>query len=148
MVLQNLPKTAENRGVFPEDALRERFLNVERVTRKVVLAPEAGARLPIYLLSYLQSVFILRPDDPVSKDELENKTIDFSKIDTYDILNKARYFVDRGDLMQAVKYMNLLQGAPRKVASDRLKEKRLLLETQQAANILMAHAAASGVKYL
>lgn len=59
-----------------------------------------------------------------------------------------RYYVDRGDLMMAMKYMNLLQGAPRKIASDWLKEARLLLETQQAANTLMAHAAASGLLYL
>lgn len=50
--------------------------------------------------------------------------------------------------MMAMKYMNLLQGAPRKIASDWLKEARLLLETQQAANTLMAHAAASGLLYL
>lgn len=50
--------------------------------------------------------------------------------------------------MMALKYMNLLRGAPRKIASDWLKETRLLLETQQAANTLMAHAAASGLLYL
>lgn len=59
-----------------------------------------------------------------------------------------RYFIDRGDLIMALRYMNLLQGAPRKIASDWLKETRLLLETQQAANTLMAHAAASGLLYL
>lgn len=39
--------------------------------------------------------------------------------------------------------MNLLQGAPRKVASDWVNEARVLLETQQAANTLMAHAASN-----
>ncbi|XP_075147962.1 inner membrane mitochondrial protein mitofilin isoform X2 [Haematobia irritans] len=148
VVIQNLPKEAQERGVFPEDALRERFLNVERVARKLALVPEEGASIPKYFLSYLQSFFILTPDDPISQDELQNKKFDFSKLDTYDILNRARYFVDRGDLMTALKYMNLLQGAPRKIASDWLKETRLLLETQQAANTLMAHAAASGLLYL
>uniref|UniRef100_T1PC79 MICOS complex subunit MIC60 n=1 Tax=Musca domestica TaxID=7370 RepID=T1PC79_MUSDO len=148
VVIQNLPKEAQERGVFPEDALRERFLNVERVARKLALVPEEGASLPKYMLSYLQSLFILTPDDPISQDELQNKKFDYSKLDTYDILNRARYFVDRGDLMMALKYMNLLQGAPRKIASDWLKETRLLLETQQAANTLMAHAAASGLLYL
>ncbi|XP_073814996.1 inner membrane mitochondrial protein mitofilin isoform X2 [Musca autumnalis] len=148
VVIQNLPKEAQERGVFPEDALRERFLNVERVARKLALVPAEGASLPKYMLSYLQSLFILTPDDPISQDELQNKKFDYSKLDTYDILNRARYFVDRGDLMMALKYMNLLQGAPRKIASDWLKETRLLLETQQAANTLMAHAAASGLLYL
>lgn len=44
--------------------------------------------------------------------------------------------------------MNLLQGASRKVAEDWIKEARLLLETQQAANTLMAHAASSGLLFL
>ncbi|XP_037909381.1 MICOS complex subunit Mic60 isoform X2 [Hermetia illucens] len=148
VVLQSLPKEALARGVYPEDALRERFINVERVARKVALVPEEGASLPVYLLSYLQSMLIMRPDNPISQEELENKVFDFSKLDTYDVLNRARYFLDRGDLTQAVKYLNLLQGAPRKVANDWLKEARLLLETQQASNTLMAHAAASGLLYL
>ncbi|XP_017020601.1 MICOS complex subunit Mic60 [Drosophila kikkawai] len=147
-VLQSMPKEAQERGVYPEDALRERFLNVERVARRLALVPEEGAGLPIYFLSYLQSLFILRPDNPISKDELENKPFDYSKLDTYDILNRARYHVDRSDFLQALKYLNLLQGASRKIAGEWMKEARLMLETQQAANTLMAHAAASGLLYL
>lgn len=63
-------------------------------------------------------------------------------------LNFFRYWIERGNLMQALKYMNLLKGAPRHVASDWLKEARLLLETQQATNTLMAHAASSGLSFL
>ena len=63
------------------------------------------------------------------------------------ILND-RFWLDRGDLAQTLRYMNLLQGASRKVAGDWLKEARLLLETQQAVNVLMAHAAANGLRYL
>lgn len=59
-----------------------------------------------------------------------------------------RYHVDRSDFLQALKYMNLLQGASRKIAGEWMKEARLMLETQQAANTLMAHAAASGLLYL
>ncbi|XP_017007518.2 MICOS complex subunit Mic60 isoform X1 [Drosophila takahashii] len=147
-VLQSVPQEAQERGVYPEEALRERFLNVERVARRLALVPEDGAGLPIYFLSYLQSLFILRPDNPISKDELDNKPFDYSKLDTYDILNRARYHVDRSDFLQALKYMNLLQGASRKIAGEWIKEARLMLETQQAANTLMAHAAASGLLYL
>lgn len=50
--------------------------------------------------------------------------------------------------MQALRYANLLQGASRNVAGDWIKETRLLLETQQAANVLMAHAATSGISFL
>lgn len=148
VVLKALPETAKNRGVYPEHALRERFIKVEEVSRRLALVPADGARLPMYFLSYLQAALIAKPDVPISKDELENKPFDFSKLDTYDILNRARYWLDRGDLVKTVQYMNLLQGASRKAALDWLNEARLLLETQQAASTLMAHAASSGVRFL
>lgn len=59
-----------------------------------------------------------------------------------------RYWLDRGDFAQTLKYMNLLKGAPRSVARQWMNETRILLETQQAANTLMAHAASSGLMYL
>lgn len=148
VVLKALPEASKNRGVYPEDALRERFIKVEQVSRRLALVPAEGARLPMYFLSFLQAALIVKPDVPISKDELENKPFDFSKLDTYDILNRARYWLDRGDLVKTVQYMNLLQGASRKAAMDWLNEARLLLETQQAANTLMAHAASSGVRFL
>lgn len=148
VVLKGLPESAKNRGVYPEDALRERFIKVEEVSRRLALVPAEGARLPMYFLSYLQAALIAKPDVPISKDELEDKPFDFSKLDTYDILNRARYWLDRGDLVKTVQYMNLLQGASRKAALDWLNEARLLLETQQAASTLMAHAASSGVRFL
>lgn len=148
VVLKGLPEAAKNRGVYPEDALRERFIKVEEVSRRLALVPAEGARLPMYFLSFLQAALIVKPDVPISKDELENKPFDFSKLDTYDILNRARYWLDRGDLVKTVQYMNLLKGASRKAAMDWLNEARLLLETQQAANTLMAHAASSGVRFL
>lgn len=59
-----------------------------------------------------------------------------------------RYWLDRGDFAQSLKYMNLLKGAPRTVAKQWMNETRILLETQQAANTLMAHAASGGLMYL
>jgi mitofilin len=47
-----------------------------------------------------------------------------------------------------LRYMNLLKGAARRVAQDWINETQILLETQQAANTLMAHAAASGLLYV
>lgn len=50
--------------------------------------------------------------------------------------------------MNTLKYMNLLQGAPRKVSSEWMSEARLLLETQQAVNVLLSHASGNGQRYL
>lgn len=59
-----------------------------------------------------------------------------------------RYWMDRGNLVQTLKYMNLLQGASRKVSSEWIREARLLLETQQAVNVLLSHASGNGQRYL
>lgn len=114
----------------------------------MALVPAEGASLPVYLLSFIQSALIATPSEPISKDELEDQEFDFSKLDTYDILNRARYWLDRGNLVQTLKYMNLLQGASRKVSNEWLSEARLLLETQQACNVLIAHASANGSRFL
>ncbi|KYN50435.1 Putative mitochondrial inner membrane protein, partial [Trachymyrmex cornetzi] len=59
-----------------------------------------------------------------------------------------RYWLDRGDFKMTLRYMNLLKGAPRSVASDWMNETRILLETQQAVDTLLAYAGATGLVYL
>lgn len=61
---------------------------------------------------------------------------------------RFRYCVDRGNFTQALRYANLLQGASRNIAADWIDETRLLLETQQAINVLLTHAATSGLAFL
>lgn len=143
-VLKTIPEEVKQRGVYPEDALRERFLKVEKMARRLALVPGDGARLPTYILSYLQSMFIVSQDSAISKEELHDQEIDFSKLDTYDILNRARYWLDHGNIGQSLKYMNLLNGASRKVARDWINEARIYLETQQAVAALLAYAESSG----
>lgn len=53
---------------------------------------------------------------------------------------KNRYWVDRGEYLQAVRYMNLLKGAARTISQDWLNEMRIFLEMQQAANTLLLYA--------
>uniref|UniRef100_A0A1A9WL52 MICOS complex subunit MIC60 n=1 Tax=Glossina brevipalpis TaxID=37001 RepID=A0A1A9WL52_9MUSC len=63
----------------------------KNIARKMALIPEQGASLPKYFLSYLQSIFILKPSDPISKAELQNTKFDYSKLNVYDIFNTARH---------------------------------------------------------
>lgn len=56
--------------------------------------------------------------------------------------------MERGDFEQALRYMNLLKGGAKAVAKDWMEETTILLETQQAANVLKAYAIASGLIYL
>ncbi|XP_025074842.1 MICOS complex subunit Mic60 [Pogonomyrmex barbatus] len=146
--IKSIPEEAAKRGVFPEDILRERFLKVESVARRLAMVPEDGAALPIYLLSYLQSFLIIKSANLIPKRELEDEPIDVDSLNTYDILQRARYWLDRGDFKMTMRYMNLLKGAPRSVASDWMNEARILLETQQAIDTLLAYAGAIGLVYL
>jgi Mitochondrial inner membrane protein len=52
----------------------------------------------------------------------------------------CRYFVDQGDLLQAVKYANLLRGPSRHVVSGWLEETRSLLEVKNVAQTLAAYS--------
>ncbi|XP_026479933.1 MICOS complex subunit Mic60-like [Ctenocephalides felis] len=92
-VVNGIPKEAKRRGVYSEDALRERFLKVERVARRLALVPEGGARLPVYLLSYLQSAVLMSTHNPMPASELLDQRTDFSQMDTYEILARARYWL-------------------------------------------------------
>lgn len=89
-MLEGIPPAAKNRGVYPEDALRERFLKVEKMARGLALVPENGGRLHLYLLSYLQSFLLLKAANPIPQSELNDDETDFSKLSTYDILQRAR----------------------------------------------------------
>lgn len=55
------------------------------------MVPDGGSRLPVYLLSFLQSMLIINPSNAISKDKLQDKPEDFSQLDNFDILNRAKY---------------------------------------------------------
>lgn len=90
-ILESLPKEAVARGVFPEDALRARFLKVEKLARRLALVPAEGASLPKYLLSYVQAALVIEPSEVISAAELNNEPFEFTKLNTFEILNRARY---------------------------------------------------------
>ncbi|XP_034945458.1 MICOS complex subunit Mic60 isoform X2 [Chelonus insularis] len=146
--LAAIPKEAVERGVYSEVALRARFLQVEHTAKKLALVPEEGASLPIYFLSYLQNLLIKNNTNMLSKKELADEPIDVNKFDTYEILNRARFWLDRGDFKMALKYMNLLKGASRSVAKEWMNEMKILLETKQAVDILIAYTGAISLLFL
>ncbi|XP_035729393.1 MICOS complex subunit Mic60-like isoform X2 [Vespa mandarinia] len=144
--IDGIPVEAAKRGVYPEDILRKKFFDIEKQARRLALVPEEGAALPIHLLSYLQSVLIVNTDIP--KSEIEDAPIDVNSLNTYDILQRARYWLDRGDFKMTLRYMNLLKGAPKSIAREWMNETRILLETQQAIDTLMAYAGVTGLMFI
>jgi mitofilin len=140
-MLMNIPGCAVDRGVWTEDALKERFSKVNKICRRVAMVDDYGSTLFKYFLSYVQSFFIVNSISAKS----ENDVIDMDKLDTFTILGQAEYWLEKGNLELALRFMNQLAGASRRVASDWVKEATLLLETRQAAQALTAFASASGL---
>ncbi|CAG4967372.1 unnamed protein product [Parnassius apollo] len=147
-VLQGIPQEAREKGIATEKTLLEKFDKMEKTAVKVALVGSDGASLPVYFLSWLQSKLLFQKFAEIPKDELENKPMDFTKLDTFDIIQRARYFMEHGDLQSALRYVNLLQGAPRAAASHWATAARQHLEVRQAAEAVMAHASVSGLLYL
>lgn len=91
MIVDSLPEQAKARGVYTENALRERFLKVEELARRLALVPEKDATIVTYALSYLQSMLIIQPKELISKAELNNEPVDFTQLNAYEILNRTRF---------------------------------------------------------
>ncbi|CAG0889075.1 unnamed protein product, partial [Cyprideis torosa] len=138
--LASLPSQAVARGVYPQGALKDRFQDVDRNGRRVALIGDEGASLYKYFLSYMMSFLMLSKPSPAS---LRSQVVDPEYLNNVDILDRAKFCLENDDLAQAVRYMNLLRGESRRLASDWMKEAVTLLETQLVADALLAFAASS-----
>lgn len=140
-VLFSIPEEALGKGVWTEDNLKERFSKVRRIAKRVAMIDENGGSLFKYFLSYLQSFLIY--NSVYLKSETDE--IELNELDTFQILNHANYWLQKGDLEQCLKFMNQLRGESRKVALDWIEASKLHLETRQATQTLMAFASARGL---
>jgi len=143
-ILAAVPESATHRGVWTEPALIERFAKVAVIGRRVALIDESGGSLFKYLISYLQSAFMIRASRPLGRAD----SVVPGEVDTFTILDSASACLERGDLEQAIRFVNQLSGETRKVARDWLTEARLLMETRQAADALLAFATSTGLASL
>uniref|UniRef100_A0A1B6CLD5 MICOS complex subunit MIC60 n=1 Tax=Clastoptera arizonana TaxID=38151 RepID=A0A1B6CLD5_9HEMI len=136
----SIPKTAIDRGVYSKNALKERFMKIKKIANQFAQVPDDGAPGYFLFLSFIQSLFVFKHVKPISTDELTDESIDSTKLNTYDILQHANYWLDKDNFEMAIRYMKLLQGVPKSIAEDWIQEVILYIETEQAASILLAHA--------
>lgn len=147
-VVGAVPETAVSRGVWTEAALAERFARVRSVARRVALVDESsGGSLFRYLVSYVMSVFVVRThaEAAARPDDDDSEELDADELTVFELVDRAADALERGNLDQAVRYVNQLRGESRRVASDWLTEARLLLETRQAAEVLVSFAVANSL---
>lgn len=155
-VLKAIPQKALERGVYTEETLRMRFANVERTCKRLAMLENIDSPADIslykYFLSYIRSYIVLDAwSSSVAPSQLEAElkskvVVEPAKLSTGDVLARVRACLERRDLEQALRYANLLRGEPARAARDWLTEARLSLEARQAADALMAQAAAITVQ--
>ena len=141
-VLDSIPPQAigHGTGIQSEPGLRERFSKVKRICKRVAMVPETGAGLGTYAISCVQSFFTIRSGLSEIPEDVDPATLHM-----YDLLHLADVRQSKGDLEGAVHYMNYLQGEPKNVARDWLKDARLYLETKQAVQLLQAYMSANAM---
>lgn len=139
-VLSSLIKTAIDTPVYSEDTLIERFKKVDKLCRRVALVKEDNASISKYLLSYLQSVFLI-DNIKVDPEEVKgDKVVDINRLNTFSILARINYCLNQKQYEQCLRYASLLKGASARVASDWVNDLRTHLEIRQAADILESEA--------
>lgn len=140
LVLDSIPEKAVTRGVYTEENLKERFEKVSKMARRVAMIDDTGGSLLKFFWSFLQSEFIVRVNPSAGSD-----TVNVDELDAFQICDHAQMWMEKNDIEQALKFMNLLTGESRRVAADWIEEARLLLETRQATYSLMAFASSTGL---
>ncbi|XP_038219770.1 MICOS complex subunit Mic60-like [Zerene cesonia] len=148
-VLKAIPESVRKNGIVPESVLRERYHRMESVALKVALVEHDGAPLPVYFLSWIQSALLFMKMSGIPQAEIDNPPKEpFKGLDTFDLLQRARFWMERGNLAAAIRYVSSLEGASRAAAASWTEDARSHLETRQAAEAVLAHAAALGLQYI
>ncbi|KAL4708583.1 hypothetical protein ACJJTC_014191 [Scirpophaga incertulas] len=148
-VLNSIPDSVRCKGLVPESVLRERYHRMEKVALAVSLVEADGGPMSVYILSWLQSLLLFMKLSCIPQSEIDKPPDEPSKnLDTFDLLQRARYYVEHGDLSRALSYVSALEGASASVASTWREAAGGYVAARLAADALRAHAAALGLRYL
>ncbi|CAH2097055.1 unnamed protein product [Euphydryas editha] len=148
-VLKSIPKSVREKGLVPESVLREKYHQMEKTALKVALVEQDGAPLPVYFMSWLQSRLLFMKISGIPQQEAEKIPDEPIKdLDTFDLLQRARFWIERDNLAAAIRYVSSLEGASKAAAASWYEAARSHLETRQAAEAVLAHAAALGLQYI
>ncbi|KAI1721683.1 mitochondrial inner membrane protein [Ditylenchus destructor] len=137
------PKSAIETGVYTEQDLKNRFAKMYTLAKRTAKIDDNGGSLFKYLSSYLQSMLIIElPRSYTPEDK-----INLAKLDTYDVLSRAKYFVEHDDFESAIRLLQLLEGGqPATLARDWVVDARNYLETRFLAQLLMDHATVTSIR--
>jgi len=89
-VISALPTKALENGVFSKGQLKEDFNQVEKRVYETALIPDDSFSLPLMAFSYLASLFVVHHSH-ISPNEVNNEEFDPLELNTYEIVERARY---------------------------------------------------------
>jgi mitofilin len=120
--IASINPTAYQRGVPTIAQLVDRFRRVASEVRKAALLPE-DAGVASHAASFLLSKVMFRKNGLAEGDDVES------------ILTRAETFLEEGELDEAAREMNGLQGWAKVLSKDWLAETRRVLEVKQALDV-------------
>lgn len=141
-LVSTFPSQSMDRGLYTEQDLKNRFDTVYKLGRRTACIDVNGSSLTGYLWSFARSLFLF--DLPRKLGETDQ--IDPVSIDNIEVLSRAKWMVERGDLEGAARLLQLLRGEPAQLATDWVVDTRAHLEARLLAQLLVAHAAVSSIR--
>ncbi|CAF0905350.1 unnamed protein product [Didymodactylos carnosus] len=129
-----------------EDSLRERFQRVKTLCKRLSMVDQNHHSLMTYILSYLQSLFIIHPRHAQKYDENEDETtLDLSHLSTFSILNYVQNYIDHDQWLNALRLIQLLRGEARQCAQSWIQDTQQYLAQKQTSKLLEAYSNSIGL---
>ncbi|PAV76700.1 hypothetical protein WR25_22219 isoform A [Diploscapter pachys] len=141
-VITSFPESTKNQGIYTEQDLKNRFEKVYNLGRRTASIDENGGSLSGYLWSYVRSMFLVDVPRRFSDDD----RFDPIACDNVELLARAKWYMDKGDMEGAMRVAQLLRGQPAQLARDWVVDTRTHLEARLLAQLLVVHAAATSIR--
>ncbi|CAL2047245.1 unnamed protein product [Caenorhabditis brenneri] len=133
----SMAKTSKVVGEYTEEDLNTRFNKVCRIGRRVAYVKEGGALAHLY--SWLKSSLTieLTPKDSSLTPSIENN---------FTLLTRAEQLWKSGKKGDAIRVLQMTDGATRRVAADFIQDARRQQEALLLSRLLLAHAALTSIR--
>jgi len=131
--IASINPTAYQRGVPTTAQLIDRFRRVAAEVRKASLLPE-DAGVASHAASFVLSKFLFKKQGMTVGDDVES------------VLTRTETLLEEGNLDEAARQMNILDGWAKTLSWDWLSECRRVLEVRQAMDVIATEARLEGLK--
>mmetsp|Transcript_22308 Transcript_22308/g.43392 ORF Transcript_22308/g.43392 Transcript_22308/m.43392 type:complete len:528 (+) Transcript_22308:3-1586(+) len=134
--VSSIPERAAKEGIATLEELRMRFSTVCSEARRRMLVPEGGGMLSEMIGSARASIQSDFKDEAMPKEGLGAENL----------LRRAQYLVDRGDIGGALDQLAHLEGRPAQAVSGWVDAARQRLIVMQAVRLVRAHVGAESLR--